>query len=89
MKEVEHGYCVCKEGHVLLKETPVDGQAHSIDIPIKCSRGKPHALVHSHPSGNINPSSQDLQTGKRFGIPICVSVRLSDGRGKTRCYKVV
>jgi proteasome lid subunit RPN8/RPN11 len=88
MKDVEHGYCVCTEGPLLLKERGIDGEAHSIDIPVKCTRGKPHALVHSHPSGNINPSHQDLLTGKKTGLPICVSVKLNGGR-KTRCYKVV
>lgn len=88
MKEIEHGYCVCKDGHLLLKETPIDGQAHSIDIPIKCTRGRPHALVHTHPSGNINPSRQDLETGKKTNLPICVIVRVN-GRGRVRCYKAV
>ena len=88
MNEVEKGYCVCREGHLLLKEEVTTGRAHSIDIPVRCSRGKPHALVHSHPSGNINPSYQDIMTGKKTGLPICVSVRVN-GRGMTRCYKVV
>jgi proteasome lid subunit RPN8/RPN11 len=88
LNENEHGYCVCQEGHLLLKEREIDGQDHSIDIPVKCTRGRPHALVHSHPSGNINLSRQDLITGKKTNLPICVTVRLN-GRGKTRCYKVV
>lgn len=88
MKEVEKGYCVCRDGHSLLKERVIDGAAHSIDIPIKCSRGKPHALVHSHPSGNISPSRQDRLTSKKTGLPVCVTVRLGTGR-KTRCYKAV
>lgn len=85
--ERENGYCVCKDGHTLLKERVIDGRAHSIDIPISCSRGTPAALVHTHPSGNINLSDQDKETGKNTGLPICVTVK--DGNiKKTQCYKV-
>jgi proteasome lid subunit RPN8/RPN11 len=82
--DIERGYCVCRDGRLLLKEKTIPGEASSIQIPVKCSRGQPAALVHSHTSGNINPSSQDLQTSKRLGIPVCV--RTKHG---IRCYKAV
>jgi predicted aspartyl protease len=85
LNENEKGYCVCKDGDTLLKEKVVSGEAHSITIPVSCSTGKVAALVHLHPSGNIEASRQDLETSKRLGVPVCVVV---SGQ-KVKCYQAV
>jgi hypothetical protein len=81
MPENEKGYLVCRHGKALLRQSTIQGEAHNIDIPVRCSRGTPHALVHTHPS-NPAPSKQDLDTAKRLKVRVCVI-----HKGKTTCYK--
>lgn len=82
LSENESGYCVCKDGKTLLKEKTISGKSHSIDIPVACTAGSPAALVHLHPSGNIEASRQDLETSKRLSIPVCVIAG-----NETKCYQ--
>lgn len=77
----EKGYLVCRCGRVYLKEHDSEGEAHSIDIPTTCSKGKPVALVHTH-NVNPDPSPQDIQTSKEKGLKVCV-----DFQGKVKCYR--
>ncbi len=84
LNENETGYCVCRDGKILLREKEIGGEAHSINIPAKCSKGVVAALVHTHPGGNPLPSRQDLETAGKLGVPVCV--RTKHG---VRCYKVV
>ena len=51
-----------------------------------CHGGKIVALVHNHPSGNINPSAKDMETARQHHVAICVSVSRG-GQIETRCYK--
>jgi proteasome lid subunit RPN8/RPN11 len=51
-----------------------------------CQSGKVTALVHNHPSGNINPSKKDMETAKQHNVKICVSVN-RNGQTETKCYK--
>ena len=37
-----------------------------------CQNGKIVALVHNHPSQNINPSKQDMETAAKHNIKVCV-----------------
>jgi DNA repair protein RadC len=52
-----------------------------------CQGGKVTALVHNHPSGNINPSKKDMETAKQHGVKICVTVNKAIGQTQTKCYK--
>ncbi len=84
MAEVEHGYVVCKGKQGLVKGSQASGQRHSVTIPIKCpKRTSPHALVHSHPSGNPALSSQDRATGKQHSLNVCTVTR----RHGVKCYR--
>jgi len=51
-----------------------------------CQGGKVTALVHNHPSGNINPSKKDMETARQHDVKICVTVN-HDGKTQTKCYK--
>lgn len=51
-----------------------------------CKDGKIVALVHSHPSGSINPSKLDMETAEKHHIAMCVQVT-RNGQTETRCYR--
>ena len=51
-----------------------------------CQGGRVTALVHNHPSGNINPSKKDMETARQHDVKICVQVN-HDGKIQTKCYK--
>jgi proteasome lid subunit RPN8/RPN11 len=51
-----------------------------------CHDGKIVALVHNHPSGNINPSVKDMETARKHDVAICVTVH-HGGQSQTRCYR--
>jgi len=52
-----------------------------------CQGGKVTALVHNHPSGNINPSKKDMETAKQHGVKICVTINKANGQNQTKCYQ--
>ena len=81
----ETGYCVCKNGKLLIKVNETAGKDHNVDVSMHCPAGKPVALVHTH-NVNPNPSPQDLQTSKDKKITVCIDFK---GQGKVRCYKGV
>lgn len=82
--EREVGFVVCKTkkgGHIRGK-TAV-GSHDAVTIPVKCPPGsKPVAIHHSHPSGSVQPSSQDIKTAREFNLPVCIR-----GGRKIKCYK--
>ena len=51
-----------------------------------CQGGKVIGLVHNHPSGNISPSKQDMQTAEKHKVVVCVQTH-HDGNTETRCYR--
>ena len=51
-----------------------------------CQNGKVRALVHNHPSGNINPSKKDIETAAKHHVAVCVQVT-RNGQTETKCYK--
>ena len=80
--KAEVGYLVCRRGHAHVKENETVGQAHSVDVSTRCSRGIAVALVHTH---NVNPSPSplDLQTAKSKNLAVCI-----DYAGIVTCYRV-
>ena len=52
-----------------------------------CQGGKIVALVHNHPSQNINPSKKDMETAKQHNVKVCVSIKSPDGEQVTKCYR--
>ncbi|MDP2730132.1 MAG: hypothetical protein Q8O55_06600 [Dehalococcoidales bacterium] len=78
----EVGYLVCRQGRVYLKQNETLGEAHSVDVSTRCSRGEPVALVHTH-NVNPHPSQLDLQTAKERKLVVCV-----DWKGRITCWKV-
>lgn len=82
MENKERGYTFCKNGKPR-KGLEVTGDAHSVAIPISCPVGsKPVALVHTHPSGSLQLSPQDIKTMREKGLPVCVRAG-----NKIRCYR--
>ncbi|KKM85448.1 hypothetical protein LCGC14_1288880 [marine sediment metagenome] len=79
----ERGYTVCRNGGYS-KGPTIRGTETTVTIPIACPRGaKAVALFHTHPNGNPLPSSQDMKTVRRLGIPyVCVKAG-----SRTRCYR--
>jgi proteasome lid subunit RPN8/RPN11 len=51
-----------------------------------CSNGKIIALVHGHPSGNINPSQKDMETAEKHHVTVCVQTH-HGGETQTKCYR--
>ena len=51
-----------------------------------CKNGKITALVHNHPTGNISPSKQDMQTAEKHHVAVCVQVT-KNGQTETKCYR--
>ena len=60
-----------------------NGREHGYSV---CHGGKVTALVHNHPSGNINPSAKDMETARKHNVAICVTVN-HGGQSETRCYR--
>ena len=52
-----------------------------------CQGGIVKALVHNHPSGNIAPSKQDMDTASKYHVAVCVQVKGQDGQQITKCYR--
>jgi len=52
-----------------------------------CQGGIVKALVHNHPSGNISPSKQDMDTASKYHVAVCVQVKGQDGQQITKCYR--
>ncbi len=84
MSDNEVGYIVCKSGRRLYRGEDNHGKTYSVKIAVKCPGGTvPHALVHTHPSGNITLSSQDKRAARQHNIPhICVRTT------RVKCYRV-
>lgn len=84
----EIGFILCRTRRGRTRAGPICiGDRTSVNVPVKCPAGsRPEALWHTHPSGSLTLSGQDIQTGQNHGIPhVCVS----DGhKGSTKCYKV-
>ena len=51
-----------------------------------CQGGIVKALVHNHPSGNISPSKQDMDTAAKHHVAVCVQVT-KNGQTETKCYR--
>lgn len=84
MAEHEIGYLICRTGRRLTRTKTVHGNRRSVSLPSKCKQGKPFALHHTHPSGNMNLSDQDISTAKKHKIPhVCVQ-----HKRKVKCYKI-
>jgi proteasome lid subunit RPN8/RPN11 len=47
-----------------------------------CQGGKVVALVHSHPSGSLTLSTQDIQTASTHKVVVCIQAW-----GRTKCFK--
>lgn len=78
----ERGYTFCKNGKPT-KGIEVTGDSHSVSVPVGCPAGsKPRAIFHTHPSGSLRPSAQDLKAARRHNLPVCIRA----GR-KVRCYR--
>ena len=86
MREI--GFLLCKTSRGKVRAGPIMiGDRTSVSIPVGCPAGsRPVALWHTHPSGSLRLSGQDIKTGEVNGIPhVCVS----DGRkGTTRCFRI-
>ena len=84
----EIGFLLCKTRRGRVRAGPIMiGDRTSVTIPVRCPAGsRPEALWHTHPSGTLRLSGQDIKTGEVNGIPhVCVS----DGRqGSTVCFRM-
>jgi len=82
----ETGYLICKTGRRLHRMPTASGGRSNVSIPVRCSKGRPHALNHVHPSGNLTLSEKDIKAARVHNIPhVCVE----DGtRTRIKCYRV-
>jgi len=79
----EVGFVVCKNNKYS-RGRKVEGTRNSVSIPISCPAGsKPVALSHTHPSGSLKLSPQDIRTGREKRLPVCVKAR-----GVVKCYRI-
>jgi len=84
----EIGFLLCKTRRGTVRAGPIQiGDRTSVNVPTGCPVGsRPVALWHTHPSGALRLSGQDIRAGVDNGIPhVCVS----DGRkGSTKCFSM-
>jgi len=81
-EKLERGYTVCSNGKITKGKTVI-GLPSSVSIPISCPAGsKPAALMHTHPSGSLELSPQDIKTMREKGLPVCVRAG-----NKIKCYR--
>lgn len=84
MSKRETGRMICrhKDGTLAISNK-VQGTKDSVFIPIQCPKGvKPHAITHTHPSGNPSLSATDKATAIKHNLIICTKT------DKTRCFRV-
>lgn len=84
----EIGMLICRSKDGRLHPGPIyEGNKSSVRVPINCPAGsKPAALWHTHPSGSVQLSDTDIDTGKKFNLPfVCAS---TGKQGSTRCYRI-
>ena len=84
----EFGYAVCKTASGFLRTPTVRGGRDYVDIPVRgvCPGGRPYAINHVHPSGDLRLSDADKSASRKHGIPIvCVE---NSQRTRTRCFRV-
>lgn len=84
-KMVETGFSLCKEkdGNILKLGNECEGTKCRIERPIERCRGKEDeykGLYHTHPSGDINPSIDDLYGMYKDGLG-CIG-----SPNKIRCF---
>jgi len=80
----EYGYVVCKNGKLVKSKTTI-GTPTSVSVPVSfsCPAGsKPRAIFHTHPSGSLQPSAQDMKAAQQHNLPICIR-----GGKKIKCYR--
>jgi len=85
----EMGFILCRNSRGRVKAGPMQtGDRTSVNVPVRCPAGyRPEALWHTHPSGSLQLSHQDIATGRQHGIPnVCVS---NGRKGTTRCFRVM
>ena len=87
MPDRERGYTYCERRGKPVKGSSATGDSHSVKFPVRCPPGsKARALMHTHPSGSIRPSRQDLRASSQHGRAVCVGSRLA-GRMIIKCYR--
>lgn len=80
----EKGFAICRKSNgKLVKGKTAAGDRRSVHISVKCPNGsRLAALHHTHPSGALYPSQQDMQTSARFHVPVCIRAK-----GKVKCFQ--
>jgi len=70
----ESGHVVYEDAEGNLHDGPtVFGDPGAVSVPLKCPEGaKLVALYHTHPSGDLKPSEQDLATAKSLDLPVFI-----------------
>ena len=84
-QERERGYPVCTDGKKITRGPTVNGDRTSVKIPNSCPSGTRRvALFHTHTSGNIHYSDQDIRAARQTKTPmVCVKAN-----NKVKCYRV-
>lgn len=79
----ERGYTHCRGRGRLARGPQAVGSETSVSISVGCPSGtKPAALFHTH-TRTIKPSAQDMESGRKFNLPVCI--RLGQ---RIKCYPV-
>ena len=80
----EEGFTICDKKGKLSRGPVRNGNSNSVRFPVSCPNGgKPRALYHTHPSGDLRPSNADIESSRKFNLPVCIG--LPNGK-KVKCY---
>jgi len=84
----EQGFTLCRLKTGRLVRGPVfEGEPTSLRMPVACPAGAaPVGTYHTHPSGDAEPSQQDMDSTRAAGLRfVCVGV---PEKGTVRCFDV-